>query len=50
MTTVRITHSWDMSVSTFDFDTFDEAKAWVDKYFSDCDITVTESGNIEVFF
>ncbi len=49
MIIVDITHSWDMHVSTFEFGTMEEARTWVDEYFSDCDIVETEN-RIEVFY
>lgn len=49
MITVEVTHSWDMHVSTFEFETIDDAKTWVDEYYSDCDIVETEN-RIEVLY
>lgn len=46
---VRVTHSWDSSVSVFEFEDMASANAWVENFYSDCEITRTEN-IIEVYF
>ena len=47
--TVRVTHSWDGSVSFFEFDDMESAREWVDNFYSDCEIREF-SNLIEVYF
>ena len=46
---VRVTHSWDGTTNVFTFDDMASAHAWVENFYSDCDISEQEN-IIEVYF
>lgn len=46
---VRVTHSWDGTTNVFTFDDMASARAWVENFYSDCDISEHEN-IIEVYF
>ena len=46
---VRVTHSWDATTNVFTFDDMASARAWVENFYSDCDIKEYEN-IIAVYF